>query len=223
MKVIIYGASGMVGRGVLNQCLTAPDIEKVVVVVRKSLNFTHAKLTEMIVPDLSNTEYLSSIQDFDACFYCLGISSAGMTEAQYSAITYDLTINTAYALKKFNPQMTFVYVSGAGTDSTEHGKTMWARVKGKTENKLLNLEFKAVYLFRPGLIQPLDGVESQTTSYRIFYKLFKPFFPIVKCIAPNILLTTHSIGDAMLNAVRFGYPTPRLEVKDILQLSKINK
>lgn len=221
MKVMIYGASGMVGRGVLNQCLIASDVETVVIVVRKSLGIAHPKLQEIIEADLNQTDSLNQIQDFDACFYCLGISTTGVTEAQYTAVNYQLTVNVAQALEAHNPNMTFVYVSGAGTDSTEQGKTMWARVKGKTENTLKAMNFKAVYLFRPAMIQPLDGIESQTTSYRIFYKFLTPFFPIIQHIAPNSLLSTQSIAEAMLNAVRVGYQKPVLEVKDIVQLSKL--
>lgn len=221
MKVVIYGASGMVGRGVLNQCLAAPDVENVVIVVRKNLNLKHPKLIEIVESDLNHTENLLQIQNFDACFYCLGISSSGVTEAQYTAVNYHLTVKVAQALEKHNPNMTFIYVSGAGTDSTEQGKTMWARVKGKTENTLKSMNFKAVYLFRPAMIQPLDGIESQTMSYRIFYKFLKPLFPVIKCIAPNTLLSTQSLGDAMLNAVRIGYSKQILEVKDIVQLSKV--
>ena len=222
MRIVIYGASGMVGRGTLNQSLSASDVEKVIIVVRRSLNIQHEKLSEIVISDLNQTHDLDMIKNFDACFYCLGVSASGMTEAQYSAINYDLTINIAKALQANNPDMTFVYISGAGTDSTEQGKIMWARVKGKTENTLKSMNFKAVYLFRPAMIQPLDGIESQTTSYRIFYKLLKPFFPIIQRVAPNALLTTQSIADAMLNAVRFGYHTEILEVKDIIKLSKIN-
>ena len=168
MKIVIYGASGMVGRGMLNQSLSASDVEKVIIVVRKSLNIQHDKLSEIVTSDLNQTHDLAIIKDFDACFYCLGVSASGMTEVQYSAINYDLTINIAKALQANNPNMTFVYISGAGTDSTEKGKIMWARVKGKTENTLKSMNFKAVYLLRPAMIQPLDGIESQTKSYRIF-------------------------------------------------------
>ena len=220
MKIIIYGASGMVGRGVLLQSLKASDVEKVVIVVRKSLGIQHDKLIEIISSDLNQTEYLEPIQNFDACFYCLGISAAGLTEVQYQAVNYDLTIHVANALVPSNPNMTFVYISGAGTDSTEQGKIMWARVKGKTENTLQDIPFKSVYSFRPAVIQPLDGIESQTTSYRIFYKLAKPFFPIIQYFMPNAILTTQSLGNAMLNAARIGYNKPILEVKDIIQLSK---
>ena len=220
MNVIIYGASGMVGRGVLLQSLKATDVEKVVIVVRKSLGLQHDKLEEIITSDLNQTEYLEPIQNFDACFYCLGISATGLTEAQYQAVNYDLTIHVANTLVQSNPNMTFVYISGAGTDSTEQGKIMWARVKGKTENTLKDMSFKSVYSFRPAVIQPLDGIESQTTSYRIFYKLAKPFFPIIRHFMPNAILTTQSLGDAILNAARIGYHKPILEVKDIIQLSK---
>jgi uncharacterized protein YbjT (DUF2867 family) len=163
--------------------------------------------------DLSDVE--SQLQNFDACFFCLGVSSAGLSEAQYTQVTYDLTLAAARTLVRLNPQMIFVYVSGAGTDSTEKGRSMWARVKGRTENALLRLPFKAVYLFRPGVIQPLDGIQSKTGSYRMLYVLFKPFFPILRALFPLQTLTTQSIGHAMLAVVRNGATQAVLEARDI--------
>jgi len=151
-------------------------------------------------------------------FFCIGQSAAGKTEEQYQQITFELTTKNANALELNNPDMTFIYVFGNGTDSTEQGKIMWARIKRKTENALLKMNFKAVYLFRPAVIQPLDGIQSKTKSYQLFYKVIKPFFPILKYIVPNLILTTQSIGIAMVNAVRLGYPTHILEVQDIVKL-----
>lgn len=219
MKIIIFGASGMVGQGVLKECLLADDVKEVTVVGRKNLDIQNSKLKQVITADLRQTDYLNNIQNFDACFFCLGISASGLSEQQYHAITYDLTIQIAKALETNHPNMTFIYVSGSGTDSSEQGKVMWARVKGKTENTLLRMNFKAVYLFRPAIIQPLDGIQSKTKSYRLFYKIMNPILPLIKRLSPHSILTTSSIGVAMLNAVRSGYPTHILEVKDIAQLA----
>lgn len=219
MKIIIFGASGMVGQGVLKECLLADDVKEVTVVGRKNLDIQNSKLKQVITADLHQTDYLNNNQNFDACFFCLGISASGLSEQQYHAITYDLTIQIAKALETNHPNMTFIYVSGSGTDSSEQGKVMWARVKGKTENALLRMNFKAVYLFRPAIIQPLDGIQSKTKSYRLFYKIMNPILPLIKRLSPHSILTTSSIGVAMLNAVRSGYPTHILEVKDIAQLA----
>lgn len=219
MKIIIFGASGMVGQGVLKECLLADDVKEVTVVGRKNLDIQNSKLKQVITADLHQTDYLNNNQNFDACFFCLGISASGLSEQQYHAITYDLTIQIAKALETNHPNMTFIYVSGSGTDSSEQGKVMWARVKGKTENALLRMNFKAVYFFRPAIIQPLDGIQSKTKSYRLFYKIMNPILPLIKRLSPHSILTTSSIGVAMLNAVRSGYPTHILEVKDIAQLA----
>ena len=219
MKIIIFGASGMVGQGVLKECLLADDVKEVTVVGRKNLDIQNSKLKQVITADLHQTDYLNNIQNFDACFFCLGISASGLSEQQYHAITYDLTIQIAKTLETNHSNMTFIYVSGSGTDSSEQGKVMWARVKGKTENALLRMNFKAVYLFRPAIIQPLDGIQSKTKSYRLFYKIMNPILPLIKRLSPHSILTTSSIGVAMLNAVRSGYPTHILEVKDIAQLA----
>ncbi|MDI3452895.1 hypothetical protein QLG01_06780 [Acinetobacter sp. V89_4] len=219
MKIVIFGASGMVGEGVLKESLLASDVTHITVIARKKLDRIDAKLDQIIIPDLYKTEYLQSIQNYDACFFCIGQSVTGLTEEEYQHVTYELTTRIAQAVVTHNPDMTFIYVSGSGTDSSESGKTMWARIKGKTENALLKMDFKAVYLFRPAIIQPLDGIQSKTKSYRLFYRIMKPFFPIFKFVVPNSILTTQSIGIAMLNAMRRGYSTNILEVKDIVKLS----
>jgi uncharacterized protein YbjT (DUF2867 family) len=221
MNVLIFGATGMVGQGVLRECLLAADVERITTVGRTSVGMPHAKLHDLIVPDLMDYRgFESELQGFDACFFCLGISSAGMSEANYTQLTYELTLAVAQLLSRLNPQMTFVYVSGVGTDSSEQGRSMWARVKGRTENALRRLPFKAVYLFRPGVIQPLHGVRSKTSSYQRFYSLTKPLLPLLRALLPNIVLTTESIGRAMLEVVRHGAPKAVLEARDLNQLAK---
>jgi uncharacterized protein YbjT (DUF2867 family) len=165
--------------------------------------------------DLSSNEHL--LTGLDACFFTLGVSSAGMSEANYERITYGLTLHAAQTLSRLNPGMTFVYVSGQGTDSTEKGGTMWARVKGRTENALLALPLKA-YMLRPGIIQPLDGIKSKTIAYRIAYAAARPVLPLLRSALPNQILTTREIGKAMLKLARQGYPKPILEIKDIRAL-----
>lgn len=221
MNVLIFGASGMVGQGVLRESLAAPDVESVTVVGRSPLALENPRLHQQIWPDLMAEERIATLPDnADACFFCLGVSSAGMTEAQYSRLTYDLTLDIASALVKKNPAMTFIYVSGAGTDSSEQGKSMWARVKGRTENALLKLGFANVFLFRPGVIQPLHGAQSKTRSYRILYTVMAPLLPLLRKVFPDSVLSTQIIGNAMLNAVRQGYPKAILETADIARLGR---
>ena len=216
MKVLLFGATGMVGQGVLRECLQAADVETVVTVGRSAAGQNHAKLKEIVHTDLVDYRSLESeLQGFDACFFCLGVSSAGLSEEAYSRVSYDVTLAAAQTLVRLNPQMTFIYVSGAGTDSSEKGRTMWARVKGRTENALQRLPFKAVFLFRPGVIQPLHQLQSKTRSYRIFYSLFGALLPLARRWWPNQVLTTEVIGVAMLNLVRHGGSKAVLETKDI--------
>jgi len=220
MKVLLFGATGMVGLGVLRECLAAADVERVVTVGRTTTGQRHARLEEIVLRDLLDYSGIEDrLQGFDACFFCLGVSSAGLSEAEYSRVTYDVTLAAADRLARLNPQMTFIYVSGAGTNSSEQGRSMWARVKGKTENALLRLPFKAVYLFRPGIIQPLHQVQSKTASYRVFYSLARPLLPLLRRLMPNVVLTTEVIGQAMLNAVRRGANKAVLETKDINALA----
>lgn len=216
MNILIFGATGMVGRGVLRECLQAPDVDRVTTVGRSSVIVQHPKLRDEIVPDLMDLEGLESeLQGFHACFFCLGVSSVGMDETQYTRITYELTLSAARVLARLNPLMTFVYVSGAGTDSTEQGRTMWARVKGRTENALQRLPFQAVYLFRPGVIQPMHGARSKTKSTRVMYTVAKPLLPLLRALFPRQVLTTESLGQAMLSVARHGAPKPILESGDI--------
>src|SRR5258708_3518030 len=179
MRVILFGASGMVGLGVLRECLRDPDVRDVLSIVRKATGTRDPKLRELEHDDFSDFSTAEpALEGFDACFFCLSVSVAGLTEEQYRHVTYDIAMAAATTLARLNPQMTFIYVSGAGTDSSEHGRSMWARVKGKTENDLLKLPFKAAYMFRPAVIQPLHGIRSRTKSYRIFYAVFAPILPL---------------------------------------------
>lgn len=216
MKALIFGATGMVGQGVLRESLRAADVEQVIVVGRTEVETTDPKLQSLVVPDLTRLGAVEAqLQGVDACFFCLGVSSAGMDETQYSRLTYDLTLGVAEVLARLNPNMTFVYVSGAGTDRSEKGKSMWARVKGRTENALLRLPFKAVYLFRPGVIQPLHGAASKTAAYRWTYLVMAPFLPLMRRLFPRHVLTTVSVGQAMLAVARRGGKSAVLEAADI--------
>ena len=222
MKVILFGASGMVGLGVLREGLLDPAVERVLVIGRRPLGQSHAKLRELIRRDVGDlTDAAGQLGGYDACFYCLGVSSAGMSESDYRRVTYDLTLAAAQTLAPLNPAMTFIYVSGTGTDSTEQGRVMWARVKGATENALRRLPFKAVYLFRPGIIQPLHGIKSKTKSYRIFYRLFGPLLTLLRKFSPGLVTTTEQVGRAMIAVARQGAAKPILENRDIhaLQLA----
>jgi uncharacterized protein YbjT (DUF2867 family) len=218
MNVILFGATGMVGQGVLRECLIDPNVQKVLSVVRSPSGQHDPKLRELVHSNFFDyTAIEPELVGFDACFFTLGATSAGMSEQQYHHITYDLTMEAAETLARLNPGMTFIYVSGAGTDSSESGRTMWARVKGKTENALLNVPFKAAYMFRPGFIQPLHGITSKTKSYRIIYAIADPVMPLLKAIFPKHITTTQQLGRAMLNVARNGFPKPILEARDIIQ------
>lgn len=215
MKVLIFGATGMVGQGVLRECLLDSQVEKVISISRSSCGVQNPKLEEKLQSEPTQLEPLKSeLTQIDACFFCLGVSSAGMSEEQYRKITYDLTLQAAQTLAEANPQMTFVYVSGENTDSTEKGSTMWARVKGKTENDLLKLPFKA-YMFRPGFIQPMNGESPKSTFYKMFYVAFKPFFALIPKIFPNQSTSTVKVGRAMLAVAKSGNDKKILLTKDI--------
>ena len=219
MRVLILGATGMVGQGALRECLLAPDVDSVLTVGRTATGKSDQKLQEITQSNLFDlTSIADKLSGFDACFFCLGVSSAGMTEDAYTRLTYLLTTSIAEALSRLNPAMTFVYVSGSGTDSSEKGRSMWARVKGRTENALLRMPFRAAYMFRPGFIEPLHGIQSKTRSYRIFYALLRPLFSVLHRVFPNQVLTTEEIGIAMLIAARSGAPKAILEARDIRAL-----
>nr|WP_267875857.1 NAD(P)H-binding protein [Massilia sp. CCM 8734] len=202
---MIFGATGMVGQGVLRECLQAADVAQVVAIGRTPTGQRHPKLRDVVHADLFNYATLSAqLDDIDACFFCVGVTSSRMSEADYTRLTCDMTLAAANALVAKNPRMVFVYVSGAGADSSETSATMWERVRGKTENALLALPFRGVYIFRPGMIEPLDGIKSKTTAYRIFYALMKPVLPLLRAAMPRHVLTTRQVGQAMLAVVRNG-------------------
>ena len=216
MNVILFGATGMVGQGVLRECLLGHDIQQVLAVGRSATGQHHPKLRELTAPDLIDlTAIESKLTGYDTCFFCTGVSSAGMTEEKYTRLTYDLTLSVAQTLVRLNPTMTFLYISGAGTDSTEKGRSMWARVKGRTENALLRLPFKAAYMFRPGFIQPLHGIRSKTRLYQFLYDVLAPIQPLLKGRLPKYITTTEQLGHAMIAVAKNGYPKPILESLDI--------
>ncbi len=222
MNVLVFGATGMVGQGVLRECLLDPDVALLQTVGRTATGVTHPKLSEIVHADLMSYAAIEPrLVGFDACFFCLGVSSAGMSEADYERVTYGITMAAATTLARVNKSMTFVYVSGAGTDSSERGRIMWARVKGRTENALLRLPFKAAYMFRPGVIQPLDGITSKTAAYRVLYSITEPLLPLLRRLMPGLILTTGQIGRAMLTAARQGAPKRVLESRDISALAPI--
>jgi uncharacterized protein YbjT (DUF2867 family) len=215
MNVVIFGATGMVGRGALIECLDDPDITRVVIVVRRATGITNQKLTEIVHTNfLDYTPIERELGGLDACFFCLGVSAAGMSEDAYRRVTYDVTLAAAKALLRVNPSLVFEYLSGTGTDSSERGRSMWARVKGKTENDLLALSDRAL-MFRPGWIQPVKGVVSSTKLYRAMYAIAGPLYPLLKRLVPNAMLTSATLGKAMIAAAR-NRPAKRvLEARDI--------
>lgn len=219
MKIspILTGATGMVGEGVLHECLQHPDVEKVLVVGRRSCGVEHPKLTEIIHGDFYDFSAIESqLQPYNACFFCLGTSSVGKDESTFRQMTYDLTLKFATTVCRLNPGMTFCYISGAGTDSTEKGRLMWARVKGKTENDLMKLPFKKVYNFRPGYMQPTPGLKNALKYYRYIAWMY----PALRAVFPNQASTLKEMGLAMIHAVSKGYEKNIVEVKDIVALAK---
>jgi uncharacterized protein YbjT (DUF2867 family) len=221
MKVIIFGATGMVGQGVLRECLLDDEISSLLTVGRTTTGIASPKLLEIQQTNLLDYGPIESrLAGFDACFFCLGISSAAMKEADYERLTYGVTLAAAQTLSRLNPDMVFTYVSGEGTDSSEHGRVMWARVKGRTENALLKLPFKGVYMFRPGVIRPMHGAVSKTRSYRLLYAVMAPALPVLQWAFPKSILTTEIIGRAMINVVRRGFPKAILEPSDIYAIAR---
>jgi uncharacterized protein YbjT (DUF2867 family) len=217
IKVLITGSTGMVGEGVLHECLLHPEVEKILVINRRSCGITHPKLTEVLHSDFYDLSAVEQhMKDYNACFFCLGISSINIEEQEYYSLTYTLTLNIAQILVRLNPEITFCYISGAGTDSTEKGRIRWARVKGKTENDLMKLPFKKVYAFRPGFMNPTKGLKN-THGY---YKGFSLLYPVLRAIVPRYVSTLKELGLAMINSVLKGYHKPVLEVTDIVELAK---
>ncbi|MBZ0119297.1 MAG: epimerase [Sandaracinaceae bacterium] len=252
MRAILFGATGMIGQGVLQECIESPDVEAILIVGRSPSGAQRApgasergaaakaagraggaehraelgagehspKVKELIHQDFFDyTAIEAELDGYDACFFCLGVSSAGMGEEQYRKLTYDLTMRAAETLARIRPAMTFCYVSGAGTDSSEKGRSMWARVKGKTENDLLKLPFARAFMFRPGYVQPGKGVRSKTGLYQFFYTLLGPLYPLWRVLAPGLVTTTANVGRAMIRAARDGYDKRVLEVRDINALA----
>jgi uncharacterized protein YbjT (DUF2867 family) len=219
MKVLILGATGMVGQGVMRECLLDAGVSRVVALGRHATGNAHAKVQEIVRADLFDLGPIErELTGLDACFYCLGATAAGKSEREYARINYDMTLAVAETLARLDPDMTFVYVSGQGTDSTERGRTMWARVKGRTENALLRLPFRAAYMLRPGIILPMHGIKSRTTLYRVFYTLMTPLYPALRALFPRAITTTEHLGRVMLRLARSGYSKPVLETTDIALL-----
>ena len=217
MKIILTGATGMVGEGVLQECLLSNTVEKVLVINRKTCGVTDPKLEEIIHNDFFDlTSIKNQLQGYDACLFCLGVSSVGMKEPEYYRLTYTLTMNVAKTLSELNNEMVFCYISGTHTDSSEKGKIMWARVKGKTENDLMKLPFKKAYNFRPGVLQAAKGAKNTLK----FYRFFSWLIPVIKLVAPNYICTLKELGQAMINAASKGYTTSIIEIKDIKMLAK---
>ncbi len=224
MKIIITGATGMVGKGVLLECLDHDKIDQVLSIGRSQLEMEHPKLKQIIHSDFSTYESIKSeLSGYDAAYLCMGVSAAGLSEEKYTEITYSYTLNLAKTLLELNPEMTCIYVSGEGTDSSEKGRSMWARVKGKTENDLLALGFRQAFMFRPGGIIPLRGIKPSSKLYRVLITYLKWLIYLVKALAPNSVVNTTQIGIAMINASLGGYDKSVLKPRDILTLSNLDK
>jgi uncharacterized protein YbjT (DUF2867 family) len=218
IKAIITGTTGMVGEGVLHVCLAHPEVERVLVINRRPCGVQHEKLTEIIHEDFHDfSAIVSQLSGCNACYFCLGVSSMGMKEEQYRHLTYNLTMHVANTLARLNPDMTFCYVSGAGTDGSERGRSMWARVKGKTENDIAKLPFKAVYNFRPGYIQPMKGMKNTYRAYRLLGWLY----PVFKALFPGYVVQLEEIGQAMTKVTLKGYHKQVLECEDIVAMANL--
>jgi len=217
LRVILTGATGMVGEGVLLECLQSPAVAHVLVLTRKPTGRTHPKMSELLVPDLANLSAVESqLTGYNACFFCAGISSVGISAAEYERITHDLTLLVGVTVARLNPALTFIYVSGAGTDNAETSRQHWARVKGRTENEVLALSFRAAYIFRPGMMRPRAGQRNVPKLMRVIDWLY----PVIKRLAPSMACTLKEVGQAMISAADFGYSKPVLEVRDIVALAK---
>jgi len=220
MRVAIFGASGMVGQGVLIECLDREEVSSVAVVGRSSCGVEHSKVEEILHGDFADYRLIEDrLVELDACFFCLGVSAAGLSEEDYRHVTFDFAVRAGETLVRLNPEMIFCYVSGAGTDSSENGRSMWARVKGMTENRLLEMPFKEAYMFRPGYIQPMKGVRSKTRLYQSLYTVMAPLYPVWKTLFPNLVTTTEKVGLAMIRVVAEGFPKQVLETRDINRLA----
>jgi uncharacterized protein YbjT (DUF2867 family) len=224
MNVVIFGATGMVGAGVLLECFADPRVTSVLAITRSPTGRTHSKLHEVVHQDFFDFESLrADFASCDACFFCLGITSLGLSEAAYTRVTYDIAMAAAREMVAANPLMTFCFVSGVGTDSTERGRTMWARVKGKTENALLALGFKAAYMFRPGYIQPIGDVQSKTGWVQTTYDIARPLYPLINRLLPNNSTTTSNLGRAMIQVAAMGYSKQVLYSSDFNTLAAMRR
>jgi uncharacterized protein YbjT (DUF2867 family) len=216
LKVLILGSSGMVGKGVLLECIDSTDVESVLLINRSPIDIKHSKINEIIHKDFTDFSSIENeFKQLDACYFTLGVSSAGMNEKKYSSITYDLTLAAAKSLVKGNKNMTFIYVSGSGTDTSEKGRIMWARVKGRTENAILNMGFKYAFMYRPGYIQPMKGIRSKTALYNSLYVVSAPLYPLLNKIVPKHLTTTEKVGKSMINVSLRPFPDKYLSNSDI--------
>lgn len=221
MNILLFGATGMIGQGALREALGHGEVDRVTAIVRAPTGRQARKLDEIVVPDLfAIAAAADRLGGYDACLFCTGVSSGGMSEAEYTRVTHDLTLAVATVLLRLNPAMTFVYVSGAGADSSERGRFMWARVKGRTENDLLLMPFKAAYMVRPGMIQPLHGIRSRTAWYRALYAVLAPLTPALLRGFPRFVTTTERLGRAMVTLALRGHSAPILETRDINRLAR---
>ena len=222
IKVIITGSTGMVGKGLLLECLNNEKVESVLIINRKPVGIVHNKLIEVLHQDMYDFSAIQDqLSDYDVCYFCLGVSAVGLSEQEYKKITYDLTLSFAQTVLVTSPNITFCYISGAGTDSTEKGNTMWARVKGKTENDLLSLGFKKAYMFRPGYIQPMNDIKSKTAAYNFIYTITSPIYFLLKKL-PKYVTSTNQISTAMINIATIKPDFSVLESKDINQFADID-
>lgn len=221
MHVLLFGATGMIGHGALDACLRDPAVERVTVIGRRATGRAHPSLVEHVRADVSGLAGLEEeLAGVDACLFCLGVSAAGMDEGRYTALTHDLTLAVARTLVRLNPEMAFVYVSGQATDSTERGRMMWARVKGRTENALLALGFRSAVMLRPGVIQPVEGARASTRWYRVLYAALAPLIPVLRRIFPDQVVTSAEMGRALLAAARLGRGRAVLEMEEIARLAR---
>lgn len=220
MKVVLFGGTGMIGSGALLECLDHPDVEKVLVVGRRSCGVVHEKVEELLHADfLDYSDVHERFRGYDACLFCLGVSAAGMSEAEYSRFTYDFAMAAARALRALSPELTFCYISATGADSAEKSRIMWARVRGRLENDLLAMEGGPTWIFRPGYIQPMKGVTSRTKLYNAIYVVLGPLYPLLNRVAPNHVTSTDRLGLALIRAARDGAPLTHLENRDINALA----
>jgi uncharacterized protein YbjT (DUF2867 family) len=224
VKVVLFGATGMIGSGALIECLAHPDVEAVLAVGRRSSGVVHEKLSEVLQDDFLDYSAISDrLRVYDACLFCLGVSAAGMSEAEYTRVTHDFTVAAAEAFFAMNPDRTFCYISGQGADSTERGRVMWARVRGRLENRLLGMGLGPVWIFRPGFVQPKKGVRSSTTLYNAIYAVLGPIYPLLETAAPKHVTSSDRLGLALIRAARDGAPKAILGNAEINALAELER